>query len=129
MVKEGLADEMPALVRDMGLILDNIHAPFWDHHLLWSGSQDMIEQIQKELEVTLLFCAKHHIPKVVAHLATGYKMPPSSSGMQVIRNLVTSAENLGVIIAIENTEIAKERYARGEITKEQFEQIKKDLKD
>lgn len=104
MVADGLADEMPGLVRGMGLVLDNIHAPFWDHYLLWSESQDAMAKIRKELETTLLFCGKHHIPNMVAHLASGANFPPPSpSGLQLIRDLVSQAENLGVTIAVENT--------------------------
>ena len=34
MVEDGLADRMPGLVRGMALYLDNVHAPFRNHHLL-----------------------------------------------------------------------------------------------
>jgi len=105
MIRNGHADEIPDLVRNIGLYLDNVHAPFWNHYLLWSESSDVVAKIVKELEATLIFCEKHQIPRMVTHLATGKRLPPDSKrGLQLISDLVSKAETLGVTIAIENTE-------------------------
>jgi sugar phosphate isomerase/epimerase len=104
MVRDGHAEEMPDLVREIGLYLDNIHAPFQDHYLLWSDSRDAIEKVRQELAKTLLFCGRHQIAYMVAHFG-GKDFPPRiKNGLQVVRELVQQAEQLGVTIASENGE-------------------------
>ncbi|HEX9975614.1 MAG TPA: sugar phosphate isomerase/epimerase [Dehalococcoidales bacterium] len=104
MVRDGHADEMPELVRNQGLQLDNIHAPPENSNLLWSDSKASRSKIQQELIRVLSFCVKHHIPQMVMHVARGENPPPvTHSGLQLIQGLLSQAENSGVIIALENT--------------------------
>jgi sugar phosphate isomerase/epimerase len=105
MVRDGRADQIPALVRDTGLILDNIHAPFWHSNYLWAESQNEKEIVRRELMDALSFCGRHHIPIMVMHLSAGKTPPPpNQSGLQLIIDLIQQAEDLGVTIAMENSE-------------------------
>jgi sugar phosphate isomerase/epimerase len=105
LVKNGHSDRMPFMVRDAGLILDNIHAPFWHSNFLWAESKNEQSAIRQELANVLLFCGKHHVPIIVMHLSAGKTPPPPNrSGLQIIRDLVHQAEDLGVTIAMENAE-------------------------
>jgi sugar phosphate isomerase/epimerase len=104
LVREGRVDEIPDMVRSIGLELDNIHAPFIDHYLLWSDTQNAIDKVRLELTTALSFCTKHRIPRMVVHFG-GKDFPPSSQkGLQVVRNLVKQAEDSDVTIAAENGE-------------------------
>jgi sugar phosphate isomerase/epimerase len=104
MVRDGQADKMPDLVRRIGLHLDNIHAPFWNHYLLWSESGETIKKIRQELTDTLKFCGGHQIAYMVAHFG-GRDFPPGNeNGLKIIRELVQQAEDIGVTIAAENGE-------------------------
>src|SRR4030042_317430 len=105
MVRDGRTDRMPAMVSDSGLILENIHAPFWYSNYLWTESKKDQSAIRKELSNTLSFCGKHHIPIMVMHLvAENTSPPPNESGLQLIRDLIQQAEGIGVTIALENAE-------------------------
>ncbi len=105
MVRNGQADAMPGLVRQCGLLLDNIHAPFWRSNYLWSGIKSEQSAIREALSNSLLFCGKHQIPNMVVHLSAGKTPPPpNQNGLQVINELVRQAEDLGVTIALENAE-------------------------
>jgi len=105
MIQDGRADRIPALVRDTGLILENIHAPFWNSNYLWAESKNDQSTIRQELSNTLLFCDKHHIPIMVMHLTAGNTPPPPNQiGLHLIRDLVQQAEDSGVTIALENSE-------------------------
>jgi sugar phosphate isomerase/epimerase len=105
MVRDGQADEMPGLVRQCGLTLDNIHAPFWKSNYLWSESTSEKSVIHEELSNALSYCGKHKIPNMVMHLSAGKTPPPpNQSGLQLIGDLVKQAEDLGVTIAMENAE-------------------------
>ncbi|MFC1900256.1 sugar phosphate isomerase/epimerase family protein [Chloroflexota bacterium] len=104
-VRDGESDRMPALVRNTGLLLDNIHATFLNHHLIWSAPlDDEVLRIREELKATLAFCTRHDVPLMVAHLTTKYcTSPPNEKGLEIVYDLVTQAEKLGVTIALENT--------------------------
>jgi sugar phosphate isomerase/epimerase len=105
MVKNGQADTMSGLVHECGLILDNIHAPFWKSNYLWSESKNEQSVIHDQLSKSLSFCGKHQIPNMVMHLSAGKTPPPpNQSGLQLIGDLVKQAEELGVTIAMENAE-------------------------
>ena len=105
MVRDGHADRIPALVRDTGLILENVHAPFWHSNFLWAESASDRATIRQELADTLLFCGKHRIPIMVMHLSAGNSPPPpGQDGLRLLRDLVKQAEDLGVTIALENAE-------------------------
>jgi sugar phosphate isomerase/epimerase len=103
MFRNGRADDMPKLVRDNGLILDNVHAPYRNIDRLWCKSHELRKVIREELGAALAFCVKHQIPIMVMHL-TGDDPPASrpESGLQLIRDLVHQAEDSGVTIALEN---------------------------
>lgn len=105
MIREGRADDMPTLVREYGLTLDNIHAPFWHSSYLWSEFKNEQTTIRVELSNSLLFCHRHHIPIMVMHVSAGKTPPPlNQTGLQIIRDLVRQAENQGITIALENAE-------------------------
>jgi len=105
MISDGRADEMPVLVHDAGLILENIHAPFWHSNYLWSESKNDQTKIRQELSNALSFCGKHHIPIMVMHLTAGDTPPPTNrKGLVLIHDLIKMAEDQNVIIALENNE-------------------------
>jgi len=103
-VLDGHIDRMPGMVRDLGLTLDNVHAVSRHCNLLWSESSLDKNIIQEEYEAALSFCHRHRIPILVIHITQSFNPPPmSTSGLHIIRSLVSQAEEMGVTIAIENT--------------------------
>jgi sugar phosphate isomerase/epimerase len=104
LAREGKADSLPGIIREKGLFLDNIHAPFANANLIWSPTKEERQIIRREYETTLRFAARHGIPNVVMHIVKGLDPPPfSTAGLTLIRQLVKIAGDLGVNIALENT--------------------------
>ncbi|WP_088188913.1 sugar phosphate isomerase/epimerase family protein [Desulfosporosinus sp. FKA] len=97
-------EDMPKLVENMGLVLDNLHVPYNNSNELWSEHTSVrSEFIQRHIR-WLNDCAIHHIPVMVMHLTEGLNPPdPNHYGLQSFCQLVEAAEELGVTIAIENT--------------------------
>ncbi|WP_042339215.1 sugar phosphate isomerase/epimerase family protein [Desulfosporosinus youngiae] len=98
-------ESMPQLVRDMGLIVENIHVPFNNSGELWSEQElERSRMIESHLH-WLDACAKHKIPIMVMHLTEDGNHPvPNTYGVESMLQLVKAAEKLGVTIAIENTQ-------------------------
>jgi sugar phosphate isomerase/epimerase len=97
-------DDMPGMVRDTGLILDNAHAPFKRCNLLWSDYQSERDIIKAEYRECLFFCQRHTIPMLVVHITLSSNPPlMSKAGLIVLRDLVKYAEGANVMLAIENT--------------------------
>lgn len=99
----GSLHDLPAIVRDAGLIIDYVHAPFDNSNLLWSADNDVRE---KRLKVHLKWledCARHKIGKMVIHLTDGLEAPrPNSHGLETIKKIVAAAETMNVVVVIEN---------------------------
>jgi len=97
-------ESMPRLVRDKGLLLENIHVPFNDSSALWSEDESVRTEIVQSHIQWLQDCAKFSIPRMVMHLTEGDNPPvPNRQGLRSMEELVNVAEELGVTIAIENT--------------------------
>jgi sugar phosphate isomerase/epimerase len=104
LAREGKADSLPAMIREKGLFLDNLHAPFAHANYPWSPAKEERQVIRREYEDALRFAARHGIPTVVMHIVKGLEPPPfRDTGLTLIRELVSIAEELGVNIALENT--------------------------
>lgn len=95
---------MPQLVRNMDLVLENLHVPYNKSSELWSEHESVrSEFIQRHIR-WLNDCANYHIPMMVMHLTESVSPPkPNGYGAKSFRELVKVAEELGVMIAIENT--------------------------
>jgi sugar phosphate isomerase/epimerase len=99
-----LGSEEDMVPNNLGLTLDNAHAPYQNCNLLWSASRTDVELALSEIKEAVSFCQMHHIPTVVVHLTRGDSPPPMTSlGLSAIRELVRQAEDLGITIAVENT--------------------------
>ena len=97
-------ENMPSIVRDNGLILDNIHLPFNNSNALWSEDEAVRTAAVQRHVAWLQDCAQFGIPKMVMHLCEGLTQPaPNRYGAKSIEELVQVAEDLHIIIAIENT--------------------------
>lgn len=104
LVAASMADGMPALARDVGLSVDNIHAPFEACNALWSDSRSAIAAAIKPYMLALDFCRRHDIPILVVHVSRGASPPPpTQSGLHALCELVARAAELGVVLAVENT--------------------------
>lgn len=98
-------EEVPSLVEDVGLILENIHLPYQTCNDLWSREEEVRKKVLKEHEAWLVDAASHRVPTVVMHIADGPHPPgPFSKGLDSITYLLGVAEDLGVVIALENTQ-------------------------
>ncbi len=99
--------DMPKMVRDFGLSLDNIHTPFCNSNDLWSESLSARSEIVKQYLGWLEDCARFDIPIMVMHIMEGDILPElSSNGIESMSYLVKKAEELRVKIAVENTKFA-----------------------
>lgn len=104
MVAAGRRDDMPAMARDAGLAVDNVHASCQYSNLLWADTGKDRRTVRADYEDTISFCGRHGIPLLVAHIAEGPTPPPQTAeGIQVLRHLTAFAEGNGVILALENT--------------------------
>jgi sugar phosphate isomerase/epimerase len=103
MVRNNQADLMPRLVQERGLKIDNIHVPYKNANYIWSEANNKREIIWRELTEEIIFCSKHNIPIIVMHPAKGQTPPPPNKyGLQFFRELVKTAENRNITIALEN---------------------------
>lgn len=92
----------PALARELGLAVDNIHAPFQNPDALWQEGPEG-EAYLKELLSCIDDCASLSLPTVVIH-AAGFREPAAVTdrGLRRIGKLVEAAESAGVRLAFEN---------------------------
>jgi sugar phosphate isomerase/epimerase len=107
LIKFGQTERMPGLIREKGLFLDYVHAPDAGCNGLWSDSSWRREEVQKQLREHISYCAKHTIPRLVIHLTASKGDQPENyndHGLRLMRDLVKSAEDAGVTIAVENTQ-------------------------
>ncbi|SCZ81831.1 sugar phosphate isomerase/epimerase family protein [Acidaminobacter hydrogenoformans] len=97
-------EDMPRLVREAGLFLENIHVPFNDSDALWSENNKDRETVVKRHLEWLQDCAQHQIPMMVMHLSDRPDSEASMrQGLKSLEVLTRAAEALGVVIAVENT--------------------------
>lgn len=98
-------EDMPQFVRDMGLVVENIHVPFNESGLLWSEQESERNKIIEAHLSWLKACGDHRIPVMVMHLTeAGHHPAPNDFGLESMSQLVRAAEALKVTIAIENTQ-------------------------
>ncbi|EGW38855.1 sugar phosphate isomerase/epimerase family protein [Desulfosporosinus sp. OT] len=97
-------ESMPQLVRDTGLVLENLHVPYNNSNELWSEHESVRFEFLQRHTRWLYDCANYHIPMMVMHLTEEVNhSAPNGYGLKSMLELVKVAEELGVIIAIENT--------------------------
>jgi len=97
-------EDMPRLVREAGLFLENIHVPFNDSDALWSEDKAAREAVVNSHLTWLHDCALHRIPTMVMHLSDRQDSKASRHrGLKSLETLTRTAEDLGVTIAVENT--------------------------
>ncbi|KGI38116.1 sugar phosphate isomerase/epimerase family protein [Clostridium tetani] len=98
-------EEFPKLVKDSGLIFENIHAPFLNCNMLWSEDEDLRKTTVRKHVQLIEDCAKYEIPIMVMHISEGFLLKtPNELGIRSIRQIIKEAENNNVKIAIENTD-------------------------
>lgn len=97
--KEDLINE----VRRKGLIIENIHLPYYEVHHLWDKNLKSVEVI-RSLKEGIDDCNRFDIEGIVIHVENDLlKDYNRSIGLENLRRLVYEAEKKDVIIAIENT--------------------------
>lgn len=96
--------DMPKMVEDAGLMLENIHVPYNSSNDLWSENADIRKNIVRKHTEWLNDCSRFGIPLMVMHVVEGDEPPaPNKYGIESMSQLVKAAEYLGVKIAVENT--------------------------
>jgi sugar phosphate isomerase/epimerase len=101
----GSLDDLPKIVRDNGLEIDNIHAPFKEAHLLSSENQaDRKRHIDLHKQ-WIDDCARHEIKKIVFHPCPDYENSPAPGGLLLdsVSEILRYAESVKITLAAENT--------------------------
>ena len=92
------------LADELGMIYQSIHAPFTNAALMWKPREEAQIAID-ELLTCVEDCAGHHVPIMVAHAFIGFEdHDPTDCGVENFRIVAERAKELGVKIALENTE-------------------------
>lgn len=91
--------------RSEGLFIEYLHAPFNKSDDMWADDE-LGEIALKELIEYIELCAKLEIPALVAHTFIGFDDPyiPTQLGIERYGTLAKRASELGVKLALENTE-------------------------
>lgn len=94
----------PKIVRNTGLEIESIHAPYSECNDFWSEDKVLRESVLAQHCEWIDDCNRHEIPIMVMHVTLG-KTPPrvSEPGLDAYERLVDHAAAQGVTVAIENT--------------------------
>jgi sugar phosphate isomerase/epimerase len=99
-----IRDRAPGLIRQAGLHLDHIHAPYFACNDLWTDDESTRNAAFDLHRGWVDDCGRHEIPHMVMHVTRGRSVPlPHAASLDAFCRLVERAENAGVVIAVENT--------------------------
>ena len=102
---EASKDDLPAIVRDKGLYLENIHVPYNDINKLFSPVVTERNNILNKYLGWIEDCALYNIPIMVMHVTDGSSLPePGKYLHESFKKIVQTAEQFEINVAIENTE-------------------------
>ncbi len=102
---EASKDELPELVRDKGLYLENIHVPYKDINNLFSPVSNKRNNTLYKYLGWIEDCAVYSIPIMVMHVTDGSNLPePGEYLYSSFKKIVQVAEQFKIRVAIENTE-------------------------
>ncbi|WP_124067339.1 sugar phosphate isomerase/epimerase family protein [Clostridium sp. E02] len=90
----------PQIAREAGLVIENIHTPFQVQDNIWLDTLDGEASIDCYLQC-VKDCAEYEIPTMVVHLPDDDK-PYNTLGLNRIKKIAETAEQLGVNVALEN---------------------------
>ncbi len=95
-----------AAIKDTGLKIQSLHAPFGKCADMWSDDKEEAKIAERELIDSVMFCVNHNIELMVSHVWIGFdNIPsPSESGLEHYGNVIDFAQKYGIKIAFENTE-------------------------
>ncbi|MCQ2426642.1 MAG: sugar phosphate isomerase/epimerase [Lachnospiraceae bacterium] len=89
----------------LGLVHRSLHAPFGKAAAMWHGNKEESEAAVKELLTSLDCAARTGAPTVVVHAFIGFDThDPNAQGIETYGRVVRRAEELGLKLALENTE-------------------------
>ena len=87
-----------------GMLYQSLHAPFKNSKYMWTEGKDT-EAAVAELIACAESCARNGIGLMVAHAFIGFKdHTPNEAGLRNFERVAARAKELGVKIALENTE-------------------------
>lgn len=88
--------------RQLGLEIENAHAPYDGANDLWKRNESGILYAEKLLSC-LQGCYEQHVPTLVVHLSDGMQPPePSKIGLERLKKVVETAEKFQIRLAFEN---------------------------
>lgn len=97
-------DDMPNMVSDQGLLIDNIHCPYQDVNDLWSQDKGVRNKMIDRYYSYIEACAKHKISHMIMHATDEvYFFSEKSIGVNSLLSIAKRAQDYGVKVAIENT--------------------------
>lgn len=104
--KEAKIGELVEKARELGMIVQSLHAPFEKSAAMWSWDENISTPAKQELLEVLDDCKAWNIPIMVVHTWIGfeYEFDASKLNFQNYDEIVTRAEEYGIKIAFENTE-------------------------
>ena len=96
-------DQFPEIVRQMGLEITNIHAPFMGYNDIWQASRLEIKAKLRQFQRFIKDCHRFDIPVMVLHTNDLDDFTPDlDKGRAFFSELVNTAEKYGVDLALEN---------------------------
>ena len=96
--------DVPAMVRDAGLRMDNAHLPFDYPNLFWCDSDLMRNAVVEQHIRWLDECVQYGIGTAVMHITAGAQArDPAGKGVDAIRRIVEAADQRKLVVAVENT--------------------------
>lgn len=112
--------EVIEISRECGMIVESLHAPFWNAAAMWSFDENISNPAKTELLKTLEDCKKWNVPIMVVHPWIGfdYEFDASRLNFQNFDELIARAEEYGITVAFENVEGEEYLYALMEHYKE-----------
>ena len=89
---------------DCKMYFQSVHAPFGDVDKIWESVEDGDKYVDEQIDC-LKAAKSADVDLVVAHAIIGMeRCTPTSLGLKRFERIFTAAENLGVTVALENTE-------------------------